>query len=110
MVANAGVGVPKPTTVAEGVLMTSQSYYKPISVLNSYLTMPSSRPADLSAWDALWAVNIRGVVLCYKYAAQYMIKQGIGGRIIGMTRIWVCLLLLIQVASRRCLFYLWSQG
>jgi hypothetical protein len=27
-----------------------------------------------------------------------------------MTRIWVCLLLLIQVASRRCLFYLWSQG
>ena len=29
------------------------------------------------------AVNIRGPFLCYKYAAQQMIKQGRGGRIIG---------------------------
>jgi len=40
--------------------------------------------ADISAWDRLWAVNLRGVVLCYKYAAQQMIKQGFGGRIIGI--------------------------
>ena len=29
------------------------------------------------------AVNARGPFLCYKYAAQQMIKQGRGGRIIG---------------------------
>ncbi|KNZ76609.1 Diacetyl reductase [(S)-acetoin forming] [Termitomyces sp. J132] len=34
-------------------------------------------------WDKLFAVNARGVFLCYKYAALQMIKQGQGGRIIG---------------------------
>ena len=29
------------------------------------------------------SVNGRGAFLCYKYAAQQMIKQGRGGRIIG---------------------------
>jgi acetoin reductase-like protein len=34
-------------------------------------------------WDKLFAVNARGVFLCYKYAAEQMVKQGRGGRIIG---------------------------
>ena len=29
------------------------------------------------------AINVRGTMLCYKYAAQQMVKQGRGGRIIG---------------------------
>lgn len=29
------------------------------------------------------AINTRGPFLCYKYAAEQMIKQGRGGRIIG---------------------------
>jgi NAD(P)-dependent dehydrogenase (short-subunit alcohol dehydrogenase family) len=29
------------------------------------------------------AVNGRGTFLCYKYAAEQMIKQGRGGRIVG---------------------------
>lgn len=33
------------------------------------------------------AVNTRGTFLCYKYAAQQMIKQGRGGRIIGASSI-----------------------
>jgi len=33
--------------------------------------------------DAMFAVNVRGVYLCYKYAALQMIKQGKGGRLIG---------------------------
>lgn len=33
------------------------------------------------------AVNARGTFLCYKYAAQQMIKQGRGGRIIGASSI-----------------------
>ncbi|KAG6887316.1 hypothetical protein C0995_016222 [Termitomyces sp. Mi166 len=38
---------------------------------------------EVEEWDKLFAVNGRGVFLCYKYAAMQMIKQGQGGRIIG---------------------------
>lgn len=34
-------------------------------------------------WDRIVAINLRGVMLCYRYAALQMIKQGRGGRIIG---------------------------
>ncbi|SJK99226.1 related to Diacetyl reductase [(S)-acetoin forming] [Armillaria ostoyae] len=34
-------------------------------------------------WDRAFAINTRGVFLCYQYAARQMIKQGRGGRIIG---------------------------
>ena len=39
--------------------------------------------AELEDWERIMAVNARGPFLCYKYAAQQMIKQGRGGRIIG---------------------------
>lgn len=39
--------------------------------------------ASVADWDALYAVNVRGTFLCYKYAADAMIKQGRGGRIVG---------------------------
>ena len=32
-------------------------------------------------------INTRGVMLCFKYAAQQMIKQGGGGKIIGSSPI-----------------------
>ncbi|EPQ51202.1 short chain oxidoreductase [Gloeophyllum trabeum ATCC 11539] len=54
MVANAGVAVNKP------ILDTS---------------------AD--EWDRLMSINAKGTFLCYKYAAEQMIKQGRGGRIVG---------------------------
>lgn len=34
-------------------------------------------------WDKMFAVNMRGVFLCYKEAAKAMIEQGTGGKIIG---------------------------
>ncbi|KAK7042775.1 L-2,3-butanediol dehydrogenase [Favolaschia claudopus] len=34
-------------------------------------------------WDQTFAINVRGVFLCYKYAVNQMIAQGRGGRIIG---------------------------
>ncbi|KIJ16157.1 hypothetical protein PAXINDRAFT_168720 [Paxillus involutus ATCC 200175] len=37
----------------------------------------------LAEWEHVMAVNARGPFLCYKYAAEQMIKQGRGGRIIG---------------------------
>ncbi|RDB30309.1 Diacetyl reductase [(S)-acetoin forming] [Hypsizygus marmoreus] len=43
--------------------------------------------ADIAHWESVWAVNIRGPLLCYKYAAKQMVKQGQGGRIIGASSI-----------------------
>jgi len=34
-------------------------------------------------WDRVININLRSVMLCYKYAAKQMIEQGRGGRIIG---------------------------
>ncbi|KAJ7822908.1 hypothetical protein B0H14DRAFT_3111047 [Mycena olivaceomarginata] len=36
-------------------------------------------------WDRTFDINVRGVFLCYQYAARQMILQGRGGRIIGAT-------------------------
>ncbi|KIJ16118.1 hypothetical protein PAXINDRAFT_113899 [Paxillus involutus ATCC 200175] len=38
---------------------------------------------ELKDWDRVMTINIRGSFLCYKYAAEQMVKQGRGGRIIG---------------------------
>jgi len=42
-------------------------------------------------WDKVMAINARGTMLCFKYAAQQMIKQGKGG----------CLLAASSVAGRK---------
>ncbi|EMD34718.1 hypothetical protein CERSUDRAFT_158320 [Gelatoporia subvermispora B] len=39
--------------------------------------------SSVEEWERVMSVNVRGVMLCYKYAAAQMIKQGHGGRIIG---------------------------
>ncbi|KAF8993610.1 NAD-binding protein [Cyathus striatus] len=49
--------------------------------LTSIVDMP------VEEMDRHYAVNIRGVFLSYQYAAQQMIKQGRGGRIIGASSI-----------------------
>ena len=33
-------------------------------------------------WDFMYSVNVKGALFCYKQAAEQMIKQGRGGRII----------------------------
>jgi NAD(P)-dependent dehydrogenase (short-subunit alcohol dehydrogenase family) len=38
----------------------------------------------LSEWDAVLGVNLRGVWIASKYAAQAMVKQGQGGRVINI--------------------------
>lgn len=42
---------------------------------------------SIEAWDETMSVNSRGVFLCYKFAAEVMINQGKGGRIIGASSI-----------------------
>ncbi|KAF8881758.1 hypothetical protein BD779DRAFT_1675272 [Infundibulicybe gibba] len=41
----------------------------------------------LDDWERLFAINSRGVFLCYKYAGEYMINQGRGGRLIAASSI-----------------------
>ena len=38
-------------------------------------------------WDRIMAINLRGVFLCYQEAARQMIRQGTGGKIIGVASI-----------------------
>ncbi|KAJ9498728.1 hypothetical protein H2202_005914 [Exophiala xenobiotica] len=38
---------------------------------------------SVDEWDKVMAVNVRGVMLCYREAAIQMIKQGKGGKIVG---------------------------
>lgn len=73
MVANAGVVVMKP-------LLQSRGNRSPIPFIR--LTR-SPCLASANDFDWLMGVNTRGVMLCFKYAAQQMIKQGRGGKIIG---------------------------
>ncbi|KAF9820737.1 hypothetical protein IEO21_01180 [Rhodonia placenta] len=48
-----------------------------------YSTLGSLVEFSTQDWDRMMSVNLRGVMLCYKYAAIQMIKQGRGGRILG---------------------------
>jgi NAD(P)-dependent dehydrogenase (short-subunit alcohol dehydrogenase family) len=42
---------------------------------------------SVEEWDRIMRVNARGMMLQYKYAAQQLVKQGRGGRIIGASSI-----------------------
>ncbi|KAF8885324.1 NAD(P)-binding protein [Infundibulicybe gibba] len=41
----------------------------------------------LDEWERLFSINSRGVFLCHKYAGEYMINQGRGGRLIAASSI-----------------------
>ena len=43
----------------------------------------SAEDMDIAAWDALYAVNVRGIILCTKHAAPLLKRQG--GAIINMS-------------------------
>lgn len=55
-----------------------------VMVANAGVTAPGAfLDVTLESYDEVWAVNVQGVMLCYKYAAEQMVKQGRGGRLIG---------------------------
>lgn len=58
-------------------------------LVNNAGIFPFSTLKDLTAdiFDKTIAINLRGVFLCMKYAAEQMITQGQGGRIINITSI-----------------------
>ncbi|KAI0317081.1 NAD-binding protein [Amylostereum chailletii] len=55
-----------------------------VMVANAGICEPSSiLDISLESYERTFSINVRGVLLCYKYAAIQMIEQGRGGRIIG---------------------------
>lgn len=49
--------------------------------------LTSNAVGNIEVWDQIMSINARGVFLCYKYAAEVMINQGKGGRIIGASSV-----------------------
>ena len=43
--------------------------------------------ATIDKFDKIFAVNVRGTYLCFRYAAEQMIKQGRGGRLLGASSV-----------------------
>ena len=76
MVANAGLVILEP-------FLESEYYGVTPRIRGAYVPQFSNVTASVAAFDKQMAVNARGVMLCYKYAAKQMIAQGRGGRIIG---------------------------
>lgn len=71
----------------------------------------TASPGTVETWDETMSVNLRSVMLSYRYAAMQMIKQGRGGRIIGES------LVLLQVRAvqlsgmppnNRCIVIRWK--
>ncbi|TFY70868.1 hypothetical protein EVG20_g2130 [Dentipellis fragilis] len=58
-------------------------------VVHGGVGSPSATVSELSLqnWKNMMAVDVEGVMLCYKYASLQMIKQGQGGRIIGASSV-----------------------
>jgi NAD(P)-dependent dehydrogenase (short-subunit alcohol dehydrogenase family) len=75
MVANAAVVIMEQFVDSEYYGVTPHTYVPHIFNVT----------ASVAAFDKQMAVNVRGVMLCYKHAARQMLDQGRGGRIIGAT-------------------------
>ena len=78
MVANAGIM--QVGAVVDRRFISSFLAAKSIFIILSMLTV------SVEDWNRVFAVNATGIMLCYKHAAIQMIKQGRGGRIIGVQK------------------------
>ncbi|KIJ47408.1 hypothetical protein M422DRAFT_59505 [Sphaerobolus stellatus SS14] len=72
--------------VARAVAELGDLYVASRMVANAGIGSPSAQIVDLSLdlWNTYMSINLTGVFLCYRAAARQMIKQGNGGRIVGV--------------------------
>ncbi|KAH8102263.1 hypothetical protein BXZ70DRAFT_890605 [Cristinia sonorae] len=61
-------------------------YHQMVANAGIHLVKPLLE-TSVEDWNKVQSVNVVGALLCYKYAAQQMIKQGRGGRIIASANI-----------------------
>ena len=82
--------VSKSKEVEAMVQFTVDTYGRLDAAVNNAARTPDDKPiADLDeeVFDALIAVDLKGVALCMKYEIQQMLKQGHGGSIINISSI-----------------------
>lgn len=63
-----------------------EKYGRLDAAINNAARKPDSKPLvdmDIDEFDAIMAVDLRGVALCLKYEIKQMLKQGTGGSIIN---------------------------
>ena len=53
------------------------------AVVPMVLFIPNTFLVEEEDWNRVMDINLKGTMLCFKYAAQQMIKQGSGGVLIG---------------------------
>jgi NAD(P)-dependent dehydrogenase (short-subunit alcohol dehydrogenase family) len=59
-----------------------------VMVNNSGVTWPKPfLELDEDTWDRTFGINLRGMFLCSQRAAQHMVRQGSGGRIINLSSV-----------------------
>ncbi|KIK80065.1 hypothetical protein PAXRUDRAFT_250617 [Paxillus rubicundulus Ve08.2h10] len=78
--------LPADITVEEQVKGMVQEVTKELGGLDVMIAnagVAQLLPLTSRDWEHIMAVNARGPFLCYKHAAEQMVKQGRGGRIIG---------------------------
>ncbi len=87
------IGVQTDVSIEEDVIkMVAETVrvYNSIDILVNnagiYPSMPVTQ-MTLADFDRVLSVNLKGVLLCTKYAAEQMIQQGKGGKIINVTSI-----------------------
>lgn len=58
--------------------------------VNNAAVPPDTKPLvelEVSAWDRIVDINLKGVALCLKYELQQLVRQGTGGSIINVSSI-----------------------
>jgi len=82
--------VSKAADVENMVAFTVDTYGRLDVALNNAARTPDNKPLaelDEGVFDALMAVDLKGVALCLKYELAQMVKQGTGGSIINTSSI-----------------------
>lgn len=88
-VAGVGVDVAAENDVRQMVATTVATFGSLDILVNNAGIFPNVPVRQMTAadFDKVMSVNLKGAFLCTKYAAEQMIKQGRGGKIINITSI-----------------------
>jgi NAD(P)-dependent dehydrogenase (short-subunit alcohol dehydrogenase family) len=82
--------VSKASDVEAMVQFTVDTYGRLDAAVNNAARTPDDKPLadmDEDAFDAVIAVDLKGVALCLKYEMHQMLKQGQGGSIINISSV-----------------------
>ncbi|SCW81273.1 Enoyl-(Acyl carrier protein) reductase [Sphingobium faniae] len=83
-----GVDVTDLDSVRQGVAQTVEAFGALDIQVNNAAMARTARPIlemDAESWDRTFAVNVRGTMFSIRAAAEQMIRQGKGGRIISIS-------------------------